>query len=162
MTPQTSSALSKEHLQGYSLLRDIFSEAKSRKTFNHVIPVVLLSNADDESAITPLGLGDPERGRKPCGGALPSHKRYLDAGAIEVLPSPLSRDRVQGLPNQIYRATRLPVALSSSPYSRSPRKTSWVGMSDAKPYAYLREAMVSNLMERICVPDLEESAFDPK
>lgn len=37
--------------------------------------------------------------------------------------------------------------------NRSARKVSWVGVSEAKPYAYLREAMVSGLMNRICNPD---------
>jgi hypothetical protein len=30
------------------------------------------------------------------------------------------------------------------------RKRSWVGVDDQKPYAYLREAMVSGLMDGIC------------
>jgi len=32
------------------------------------------------------------------------------------------------------------------------RKRSWVGDEDTMPYAYLREAMVSNLMGGICDP----------
>jgi 3',5'-cyclic-nucleotide phosphodiesterase len=37
--------------------------------------------------------------------------------------------------------------------SKRNRKLSWVGVDDAKPYAYLREAMVSNLMTGICNPE---------
>ncbi|KAI9810222.1 MAG: 3',5'-cyclic-nucleotide phosphodiesterase [Phylliscum demangeonii] len=33
------------------------------------------------------------------------------------------------------------------------RKRSWVGVDEQKPHAYLREAMVSGLMDRICNPD---------
>lgn len=33
---------------------------------------------------------------------------------------------------------------------RRGRKRSWVGISDDRPFAYLREAMVSSLMKKIC------------
>ena len=33
---------------------------------------------------------------------------------------------------------------------RRSRKRSWVGISDDRPFAYLREAMVSSLMKKIC------------
>jgi len=33
------------------------------------------------------------------------------------------------------------------------RKLSWVGLDEERPYAYLREVMVSGLMDGICNPD---------
>ena len=42
------------------------------------------------------------------------------------------------------------------------RKLSWVGIDETKPYAYLREAMVSNLMEKICNPGSVPETYDPR
>jgi 3',5'-cyclic-nucleotide phosphodiesterase len=42
------------------------------------------------------------------------------------------------------------------------RKLSWVGVDETKPYAYLREAMVSNLMGHICNPGSVGDAHDPR
>ena len=42
--------------------------------------------------------------------------------------------------------------LTAAGSGRSARKVSWVGVNEGKPYAYLREAMVSGLMNRICNP----------
>ena len=39
------------------------------------------------------------------------------------------------------------------------RKRSWVGIDDQKPYAYLREAMVSGLMDGICKLGGENEPF---
>ena len=43
--------------------------------------------------------------------------------------------------------------LAAAGNSRSARKVSWVGVNEGKPYAYLRETMVSGLMNRICNPE---------
>ena len=47
----------------------------------------------------------------------------------------------------------MPGPFTATGSSRSARKVSWVGVNEAKPYAYLREAMVSGLMNRICNPE---------
>lgn len=77
--------------------------------------------------------------------------RYLDVGAVDVLTSPLLRERLPSLAIHAYRAHK-----DASKEQRAllelkrGRKRSWVGLDDQKPYAYLREAMVSGLMDGIC------------
>lgn len=68
--------------------------------------------------------------------------KCLDAGAIDVLTSPLQADRVYGLAAHAYRAhieaTRDQTAFLPT---KRLRKRSWVGVDDGKPYAYLRQSM---------------------
>ena len=68
--------------------------------------------------------------------------RCLDAGAADVLLSPLQMDRVFGLTTHAYRA-RKEAAKERSTFlaTRRVRKRSWVGLDDEKPYAYLKESM---------------------
>ena len=47
-----------------------------------------------------------------------------------------------------------------SSMTRTARKLSWVGVNEAKPYAYLREAMVSGLMGTICNPETVVERID--
>ena len=42
------------------------------------------------------------------------------------------------------------------------RKLSWVGIDEERPYAYLREVMVSGLMDGICNPDSVAECIDPQ
>lgn len=68
--------------------------------------------------------------------------RCLDAGAIDVLTSPLEKSRVHGLMVHAYRTRRTAQKeLSGFLANRKLRKHSWVGVHDQQPYAYLREAM---------------------
>jgi hypothetical protein len=92
--------------------------------------------------------------------------RYLDAGAFDVFSSPLSKHRMHGLVIHAYRLQK-EFAREEASFltSKRNRKLSWVGVDDAKPYGYLREAMVSNLMTGICNPEtvgesLTASDFD--
>lgn len=77
--------------------------------------------------------------------------RYLDTGAVDVLTSPLLHERLPSLAIHAYRAHK-----DASKEQRAllemkrGRKRSWVGVDDQQPYAYLREAMVSGLMDGIC------------
>lgn len=77
--------------------------------------------------------------------------RYLNTGATDVLTSPLLPERLQSLAIHAYKAHK-----DASKEQRAllemkrGRKRSWVGVDDQKPYAYLREAMVSGLMDGIC------------
>jgi 3',5'-cyclic-nucleotide phosphodiesterase len=77
--------------------------------------------------------------------------KYLDIGAVDVLPSPVLQERLPSLAVHAYRAHK-----DASKEHRAMmdmkrgRKRSWVGVDDQKPYAYLREAMVSGLMDGIC------------
>ena len=80
--------------------------------------------------------------------------RYLDAGAADVLTSPLLPERVQGLPVHAYRVFReVTREDAGSVLTKRNRKLSWIGIEEERPFAYLREAMVSGLMEGICNPE---------
>lgn len=66
----------------------------------------------------------------------------LDAGAVDVLTSPLQHSRVTGLPVLAYRAYKDNCQeLTNFLATKSLRKRSWVGFEERKPYAYLREDM---------------------
>lgn len=66
----------------------------------------------------------------------------LDAGAVDVLTSPLQHSRVRGLPVLAYRAYK-DTCQDRTTFlaTKSLRKRSWVGFEESKPYAYLREDM---------------------
>lgn len=66
----------------------------------------------------------------------------LDAGAVDVLTSPLQHSRVKGLPVLAYRAYRDTCQERTAFLAnKSLRKRSWVGFEERKPFAYLREDM---------------------
>lgn len=73
----------------------------------------------------------------------------LDAGALDVVPSPLNNEKILGLTVHAYRiyktAKKEQTAFlaSASKYMAAARKRkqSWVGIEEEEPYAYLREAM---------------------
>lgn len=142
------------------LLTHISSEISSRNFSKLVVPVVMLTGLDHDDSSTAL----------PSPGLQASHpltdtvhlSRYLDAGAVDVLSSPLSKDRIHGL---VIHAHRLQKEWAREEASflttKRNRKLSWVGVDDSKPYAYLREAMVSNLMTGICNPETVGETLDP-
>jgi len=77
--------------------------------------------------------------------------KYLDMGAVDVLTSPLLKDRLPSLAIHAYRAHKESLREHNAFLEiKRGRKRSWVGLDDQKPYAYLREAMVSSLMDGIC------------
>ncbi|KAL8765141.1 MAG: hypothetical protein Q9209_007699 [Squamulea sp. 1 TL-2023] len=84
----------------------------------------------------------------------PELLRCLDDGAVDVVFMPLSVDRIRSIAAQAYRYRKdRSKKRASSQEIRKSRKRSWVGFDDRKPYAYLREEMVSGLMTGICSPD---------
>lgn len=137
---------------GTHLLTHVSSEISSRNFSKLVVPVVMLTGlqAESASAAAPPSslnkthvLSDTVRLSK-----------YLDSGAVDVLSSPLSKDRMHGLAVHAYRLQKEAAREEASFLTtKRNRKLSWVGVDDAKPYAYLREAMVSNLMTGICNPE---------
>jgi 3',5'-cyclic-nucleotide phosphodiesterase len=77
--------------------------------------------------------------------------KYLDVGAVDVLTSPLLKERLPSLAIHAYRAHKDSLKDHNAFLEvKRGRKRSWVGLDDQKPYAYLREAMVSGLMDGIC------------
>jgi 3',5'-cyclic-nucleotide phosphodiesterase len=78
----------------------------------------------------------------------------LEAGALDVVKSPLDKAGIMGLTVHAFRVYKTAQKEQASFMSaaRRGRKQSWVGMEEEKPYAYLREAMVKKLLKGICEP----------
>ncbi|KAG9777916.1 HD-domain/PDEase-like protein, partial [Aureobasidium melanogenum] len=78
----------------------------------------------------------------------------LDAGALDVVRSPLDKAGIMGLTVHAYRIYKDAKKEQASfmAITRRTRKQSWVGVEEEKPYAYLREAMVKKLLKGICDP----------
>ncbi|KAL2218731.1 putative high affinity cAMP phosphodiesterase [Thermoascus aurantiacus ATCC 26904] len=158
---------------GLQLLSQVSSDIQVQDGPKLIVPVAILRPPDScassprmGSAQLPLILkpfassGDPASspaGQQGGDAALSEPKqiaRCLDAGAVDVLTSPLERARVHGLMVHAYRTRRAAQKeLSGFLAGRKLRKQSWVGVNDDRPYAYLREAMVSKLMKGICNPE---------
>jgi hypothetical protein len=137
---------------GMHLLTQIFSEKQARSLSRLIIPVVVLSGFEREWASS--NLPSPSVHGSQVLSDTVRLTRYIDAGAVDVLTSPLSRDHVQGLAVHAYRVYKeVSVKETNFLTQKRNRKLSWVGVDDTKPYAYLREAMVSGLMGHICNPE---------
>ena len=68
--------------------------------------------------------------------------RCLEAGAVDVLTSPLQRQRIFGLTAHAYRAHKEALKDQAAFLAtKRLRKRSWVGVEDEQPYSYLRESM---------------------
>lgn len=148
-----------DDIYGMHLLMHVSSEIQSKNFPKLVIPVVILSGLDKKSTSDAL----PSPSLHASQPLTDTHRlvRYLDAGAVDVLSSPVSKDSVQGLAVHAYRVHK-EVSREEAAFltTKRNRKLSWVGVSDAKPYAYLREAMVSSLMSGICNPELVGDSLD--
>jgi hypothetical protein len=139
-------------IYGTHLLTHVSAEISSRNFSKLVVPVVMLTGLEREAG--PSGLPSPGiHGARVLTDTV-RLSRYLDAGAFDVFSSPLSKDRMHGLVIHAYRLQKEYAREEASFLtSKRNRKLSWVGVDDAKPYGYLREAMVSNLMTGICNPE---------
>ncbi|KAJ5206671.1 3'5'-cyclic nucleotide phosphodiesterase [Penicillium cf. griseofulvum] len=144
-----------DEARGLSLLSGISNDIQAQEGPNLVIPIALLrlptADATSDNAVAPP-TSHPSQGPLTV-----EHKqiaRCLDAGAVDVLTTPLDRSQIQGLVVHAYR-TRKAAQREMSRFlaRRKQRKLSWVGMHDEQPYSYLREAMVSKLMKGICNPE---------
>ncbi|KAJ5712852.1 uncharacterized protein N7483_010033 [Penicillium malachiteum] len=122
---------------------------------NLVIPVAILRSSGPDPLESPAeSTSDPQSIRSPVTIEHKQIARCLDAGAVDVLTTPLDRSRIQGLVVHAYRTRRTAQKEMSRFLARKKlRKMSWVGVHDEEPYAYLREAMVSKLMKGICNPE---------
>ena len=145
------------------LLQRIHAEISISKLSKLVVPIAMVSqpktssgSAYDTQSIRPqhLSLGNVYRsnssvhsGHSDLSNSYRSvdprkMRRCLDAGAVDVLMSPLQSDRVYGLSVHGYRAHKeADDERTASLATNRIRKRSWVGFDDKKPYAYLREDM---------------------
>ncbi|TWU76781.1 3',5'-cyclic-nucleotide phosphodiesterase [Metarhizium rileyi] len=151
-----------EELYGLGLLQKIMTEAHLRNMSKLVVPVAIISHPDTTV---------PNGGRQMTDGAsevdqgqqatLASNRQLmrtcLDLGAVDVLMSPLNSKSITTLEICAYRAHRDAAKEQQALMAVAKgRKRSWVGISEQKPFAYLREAMVSGLMNGICRLDSNE------
>lgn len=136
------------------LLTHISSEISSRNFSKLIVPIVMLSGVTQEEPPSSGPLPSPGLQMSFPIGDTVRLTRYLDAGAVDVLTSPVSRDRMIGLAVHAYKLQKeFSREEASFLTTKRNRKLSWVGVDETKPYAYLREAMVSNLMTGICNPE---------
>ncbi|CCU82746.1 high affinity cAMP phosphodiesterase/cyclic-nucleotide phosphodiesterase [Blumeria hordei DH14] len=133
-----------KEIYGLKLLESISCEIQEKRFSNMVIPMALIKLLDSDLNMRQSKShannyyhysehssdGYPKHHRSPIEIDQAIMMQSLEAGAADILASPLQEERLSSLARA--------------------RKRSWVGMDDQKPYAYLREAMVSGLMDGIC------------
>jgi hypothetical protein len=158
--PKTNESLEVADFYGLPFLTHISAEIHARNLSRMIVPVVVFSGFEREWAATSSLPSPSVHGSQVLSDTF-RLTRYLDNGAVDVLTSPMSRDAVQGLAVHAYRIYK-EVSASEAAFmaQKRNRKLSWVGVDETKPYAYLREAMVSNLMEGICNPGLAPEQYD--
>ncbi|KAF9886823.1 3',5'-cyclic-nucleotide phosphodiesterase [Aspergillus nanangensis] len=132
------------------LLSGLSADIQVQESPNLIIPIAILRPAPTGPTSIPI---DPQRAIENTPSPLQISK-CLDAGAVDVLATPLDRIRVQGLVVHAFRARKSGLKEQARFMSRKKlRKHSWVGVQSEQPYSYLREAMVSKLMKGICNPE---------
>ena len=160
---QTTFSAENDESYGLQLLSRITSDLQVDEGAKLVVPVALVRQKRKDSAPS---LVNPARNSYPGKDALtrlnledrPSPidsnmmLQCLDAGALDVVPSPLNNEKIMGLTVHAYRlykgAKKQQSAFlaSASEFIAAARrrKQSWVGIEEEKPYAYLREAMYAS------------------
>lgn len=169
-SPRSSSGATQppEDLDGLSFLRHVVTEKRDHHCFAKVTPIIMLENANPITTGRQTNNGStPDRGRQPSNTilnqrAVAHNSQYLGLGAADVLQSPLSVERAQCLPAHAFKTCQDAQRTQGSGSAPTSRKASWVGVNETKPYAYLRESMVSGLMDRICDPEYPEKLVDPR
>ncbi|RAH70719.1 3',5'-cyclic-nucleotide phosphodiesterase PDE2 [Aspergillus aculeatinus CBS 121060] len=132
------------------LLSGLSTDIQVQDLPNLIVPVAILRPPSGDLTSAPID-------QAPSISTLPDPQhisKCLDAGAVDVLVTPLDSCRAQALVVHAYRTRKTALRESARFLSRKKtRKHSWVGVHDEQPYAYLREAMVSKLMKGICNPE---------
>lgn len=181
--PKESSSSELADCYGLALLEHISAEISTSSLSKLVVPVAMIYNKGSERPTSHTFTNNrpsrPSSGgfsvfgstssspRRAAGNpALSEYQQMLrcvDTGAIDVLTSPLQVERLRGLTVHACRAQKeARNERAKFLAQKRVRKRSWLGNNDNKPYAYLREAMVSGLMKGICNPDEELHPIDLK
>lgn len=170
--PEEDSENHEEELYGLALLQRIITESYVRNMSKLVVPVPIIafprpdspdaskisSDVHEEITNAKLHPGSSHNRRAANRRML---KKCLDLGATDVMASPMNGKCMTNLEVHVYRAHREAAKDQKAMMEvRRGRKRSWVGISDEKPYAYLRESMVSTLMNRICRIDSGSDTVD--
>lgn len=142
-----------EEVYGLNLLQKIITESHLRNVSKLVVPVPIISFAQP-TGDKPMTDGTVEPFTAPLGTLAANRqlvRRCLDLGAVDVIISPLNSKCITTLEICAYKAHRDASREQQTLLEvRRGRKRSWVGINDQQPFAYLREAMVSGLMNGIC------------
>ncbi|KAK3357062.1 hypothetical protein B0T25DRAFT_145753 [Lasiosphaeria hispida] len=166
--PDEDSENHEEELYGLALLQRIVTESYLRSFSKLVVAVPVIDFPRSESPDRNDGSSDvreeianqklhPGSSKTRRGANRRMLKRCLDLGATDVMASPMNGKCITNLEVHAYRA-HMQAAWDQKAMMemRRGRKRSWVGISQEKPFAYLREAMVSGLMNGICRIDGEK------
>jgi hypothetical protein len=144
-------------LYGIRLLEKIVYETHLRNLSKLVVPIPMvgfpslrtsqaIDGADDAAY-----LAVPHHHHSNLSTGRDLLQRCLDSGAVDVMASPLHLKTLATLEVHAYRAHKEAAKDQQALLEiRRGRKRSWVGVHEEKPFAYLREAMVSGLMGGIC------------
>lgn len=178
-----SSAAEASNLYGLSLLQHISTEVSNSNLSKLVVPVAMIYSVGSgttssiphssrfssrpSSGAFPTSTTQSSRSKENPGRTSlvdPKHTlRCVDVGAVDVLTSPLQEDRLRNLAVPAHRAKKEALKERAKFLTQKRlRKRSWLGNTDNKPHAYLREAMVSGLMTGICNPDDVPQVIDHK
>lgn len=145
-----------EEIYGLDLLQKLITEAHLRSISKLIVPIPIISHPqalalDAKEQMTD---GAVEPFTAPLGALAISRRlvrKCLDLGAVDVIISPLSSKCITTLEICAYKAHREASREQQALLEvRRGRKRSWVGVNEQEPFAYLREAMVSGLMNGIC------------
>lgn len=145
-----------ESISGLSLMQKLITEAHLRGMSRLIVPIPVIRSPPPDDCHPPQ---EPSDGAleplPPSLGSLAARRRLvwrcLDLGAVDVLVGPLSPSCISTLEICAYKAHRDASREQRALFGlRNGRKRSWVGVDEQKPFAYLREAMVSGLMKGIC------------
>ncbi|KAL8726015.1 MAG: hypothetical protein Q9166_006989 [cf. Caloplaca sp. 2 TL-2023] len=118
-----------------SLLKAITSRVSKSDSSMLIVPVAFIQSLED-------GAHRDRRIDSASGRPLFPHEmlRCIDDGAVDVVFTPLSFDRICSIVSHVYRQRKdRSKRRASSQEAKKSRKRSWVGFDDRKPYAYLRE-----------------------
>ena len=120
-----------------NLLRAIASQIALADSSMLIMPVAFIQSQEDDVYAARQHQSARDEPLLP-----PKLLRCLDDGAVDVVFTPLSHDRIRSIASQSYRQRKdRSKKRASSQEIRKSRKRSWVGLDDRKPYAYLREEM---------------------
>lgn len=161
--------ISDVELYGLRLLQRVVAEADLLKLLKLVVPIPVISLPSSLQAGPPIGSMEFDEGA--VGGTpismISSNGRFsrpelvrtcLEYGAADVMTSPLQPQNIESLEVHAFKAHQAAAREREAVLQiRKNRKRSWVGVdTGGKPFAYLREAMVSGLMRGICRLDDDE------
>lgn len=136
-----------DELLGLHLLSRISSDIQVREVPNVIVPIAVLRtqgppSGDDSEERSKAAEDTDNRQRTADLMRKRAIQRCVDAGAVDVLNSPMDGSMLDSLAVHAYR-TQKSVEKEKSRFLADTklRKESWVGATDEKPFAYLREAM---------------------